>query len=333
MPNCAALMPPDQNCHRAVIRDYGGPNRRPAVAVSMSHLRSFWAVAGCGGFTAAARMLRISQPTLTRQIKDLEEGYGLLLFERSPKGLTLSPEGQILLPIVNRIFDQVQEAESFLKRHKREEVRLAAVTTEVTTRMISAIQSADPGLTLTLSVGTSAAVYEALQTRTCDIGILTLPDDAANLSTLQIGSYPLLALLPDDHPLAAEETLSIKDLSTEPLITGSHSSQARRHLDRAAAAADVSLGIAQEIDAYEMIGELVRLGLGVGVIGYTGIVERHLRNVKPIRECTAVIPVHFACLAINRRIRVIENLFNVAEMAVVEGRTAPFTFARGRTGS
>lgn len=297
------------------------------MAISLSHLRSFWAVAGCGGFSAAARSLGVSQPTLTRQIRELEEGYGLVLIERNAKGLKLSLEGETLLPIVNRIFEQVQEAERYLKHHKSQDVRIAAVTTQVTTRMISALQSSNPDLRLTLSVDTSSGVYRALHDRQCDIGILTVPEDHQGLSVLDIGAYPLLAVLPDHHPLIDKPDVGLADLQGEPILAGSPASQARRRLDRACAEAGIDLEIVQEIDAYEMIGELVRLDLGIGVIGFTGIVERNLPHVRPIRECLKAIPVHFACLAINRRNRMIDHLFNIAGLAVVEGKVAPFTFA------
>ena len=299
------------------------------MSVSVSHLRSFWAVARSGGFSAAARSLGISQPTLTRQIREIEEGYGLVLFERNAKGIKLSPEGETLLPIVNRIFEQVNEAERYLKHHMNQGVRIAAVTTQVTTRMISALQSSNPNLKFTLSVNTSTGVYKALHDRECDIGILTIPEDHQGLSVLDIGSYPLLAVLPDKHPLIERPDVGLDDLRHEPILSGSLASQARRHLDRACQKVGIELNIVQEIDAYEMIGELVNLDLGIGVIGFTGIVEKNLPNVRPIRECLRAIPVHFACLSINRRYRMIDHLFNIAGLAVVQGQVAPFTFAGG----
>ena len=78
-----------------------------------------------------------------------------------------------------------------------------------------------------------------------------------------------------------------------------------------------------------MIGELVRLGLGVGIMSYTGIVERNMTNIRRIEECARIIPVHFACLAINRRGRVIDRLFSIAKMALIEGGGSPITFNHG----
>lgn len=299
------------------------------MSVSVSNLRAFWLVAQHGGFSAAARGVGLSQPTLTRQVKELEQGYGILLFERRARGLKLTGEGESLFPIVSRIFEQVSDAERFLKQQRQETIRIATVTTDVTTRMISAVQSMSQGLQLKISVSTSAGVYESLLNKTCDVGILTLPDGHQNMSSLEIGRYPLFAVLPAGHDLLNKESLSLKDLAQQPLITGSMASQARQHLDRAAVRAGVDLQIVQEIDAFEMIGELVRLGLGVGIMSYTGIVERNMANIRRIDECARIIPVHFACLAINRRGRVIDRLFSIVKLALIEGGGSPVTFNYG----
>lgn len=297
------------------------------MAINVTHLRSFWAVATCGGFSAASRWLRVSQPALTRQIKELEGGYGVVLFDRNTASIELTPEGQALFPITARIFAAVDEADTFLKLHRHGDVRLAAVTTDVTTRLISALQSLNPDLHLIVSIGTSRKVYDALLARECEIGVLSLHEDNPALSALEIGRFPLLAVLPPGHPLEGSDSVSLHDIAQAKIITGSTAAQSRQKLDQAARALGVTLEISQEIDGYEMIGELVRLGLGVGVIGYTGIVERTMPSVVTIRECADAIPVHFACLKLNRRVRLIDHLFNVVRSALVEGANPAFQFS------
>lgn len=297
------------------------------MAINITHLRSFWAVATCGGFSAASRWLNVSQPALTRQIKELEEGYGVVLFDRNTSSIELTPEGQALFPITARIFEAADEAETFLKLHRHGDVRLAAVTTDITTRLISALQSLNPDLHLIVSIGTSRTVYEALLARECEIGVLSLNDDNPSISALEIGRFPLLAILPPGHPLIGRQEVSLHEIAEGKIITGSSAAQSRQRLEQAARSHGVTVDITQEIDGYEMVGELVRLGLGVGVIGYTGIVERTMPNVVTIRECADAIPVHFACLTVNRRVRLIDHLFNVVRSALVEGANPAFQFS------
>ena len=80
-----------------------------------TQLRTFYAVAREGSFTAAARVLHVSQPTLTSQIKKLEASYGIDLFRRHGRGVELTETGKQLLKIAHRIISNQDEAVTFLK--------------------------------------------------------------------------------------------------------------------------------------------------------------------------------------------------------------------------
>lgn len=282
------------------------------LAINLTHLRSFWAVARCGGFSAAADFLRVSQPTLTRQIRDLEEGYGVVLFNRDARATTLTPQGEALLPVAERVFAEAGEAETLLRRHSEPVIRLATVTTDLATKLVAAFQSTNPEIALKISVGTSMFVREAVVDRRSDIGILTLVDNDDALEAVELGRFPLLVVLPDGHPCCGSGPISIVELADEPIITGSVAAQSRVHLESAARRAGVSLNVAQEIDSYEMVLALVRLGLGVGVIGYTGITERGESTIRPLAECASAIPVHVAVLQSQLRAKVIAYAFRFA---------------------
>ena len=81
----------------------------------LAHLRSFFAVARHGGFTAGARALHVSQPTVTAQVRALEETYGIELFLRSGRKVALTSAGDALFAIAERIFEQEEEALALLR--------------------------------------------------------------------------------------------------------------------------------------------------------------------------------------------------------------------------
>ena len=78
-------------------------------------MRTFYAVAREGSFTAAAKVLRVSQPTLTSQVRDLETTYGVKLFRRHGRGVEMTETGRTLLSIAHRIISNQQDAVEFLK--------------------------------------------------------------------------------------------------------------------------------------------------------------------------------------------------------------------------
>src|SRR5882672_8247608 len=76
--------------------------------------RAFLAVALKGSFSEAARGLRVSQPTVTNQVKQIERRHEVELFYRRPRGATLTPAGEALLPFIRRMFGSFEEASSYL---------------------------------------------------------------------------------------------------------------------------------------------------------------------------------------------------------------------------
>ena len=81
----------------------------------LAHLRSFFAVARHGGFTAGARALHVSQPTVTAQVRALEETYAIELFTRRGRSVALTAAGEALYGIAERIFEQEEEALALLQ--------------------------------------------------------------------------------------------------------------------------------------------------------------------------------------------------------------------------
>src|SRR5215469_13403644 len=84
--------------------------------MSYANLRAFHAVASHGSFTRAARSLGVTQPTLSAQVKALEEDYGVALFDRRGRGIVATPLGEQLLEITRRMFVLEDEAGELLAR-------------------------------------------------------------------------------------------------------------------------------------------------------------------------------------------------------------------------
>lgn len=290
------------------------------MAINLTHLRSFWAVATCGGFSAAARFLDVGQPTLTRQIKELEDGYRIVLFNRQSRTVRLTPEGETLLPIVRRVFEGVSQAETFLKQYAATNVRIATVTTIAASRVIDLLKSANPDTKVAVSMGPSETVHRWLIEEKSDIGIFTLKEPDPALEAVEIGRYPLLAILPPGHRLLQKDEISVMDLLHEPIVAGSPAAQARLIVEELARQRGFALDIVQEIDEPKMIIEMVRVGFGIGVLGYTGIAERGVTTARLIKDSQDIIPVHIACLAANRRARLLNHI-----MALIRANRAAFT--------
>lgn len=199
-------------------------------------LRYFLAVARKGSITAAANYLHLTQPTLSRQLKDLEEELGQTLLIRKSHRVTLTPEGMLLRKRAEEIIAMVDKTKSefvSLGNTVSGNVYIGGGETRVMKEIatvIRDIQTAFPAIHFHLYSGNAQDVTERLDKGLLDFGVLIQPADLSRYQSLQLkGKDQWGVLMPKDSPLAAKKAIKKEDLLDLPLIC---SRQAiRRHIN------------------------------------------------------------------------------------------------------
>lgn len=199
-------------------------------------LRYFLAVAREGSITAAANYLHLTQPTLSRQLKDLEEELGQTLLIRKSHRVTLTPEGMLLRKRAEEIIAMVDKTQSefvSLGNTVSGNVYIGGGETRVMKEIatvIRDIQTAFPAIHFHLYSGNAQDVTERLDKGLLDFGVLIQPADLSRYQSLQLkGKDQWGVLMPKDSPLAAKKAIKKEDLLDLPLIC---SRQAiRRHIN------------------------------------------------------------------------------------------------------
>ena len=199
-------------------------------------LRCFLAVARKGSITAAANYLHLTQPTLSRQLKDLEEELGQTLLIRKSHRVTLTPEGMLLRKRAEEIIAMVDKTQSefvSLGNTVSGNVYIGGGETRVMKEIatvIRDIQTAFPAIHFHLYSGNAEDVTERLDKGLLDFGVLIQPADLSRYQSLQLkGKDQWGVLMPKDSPLAAKKAIKKEDLLDLPLIC---SRQAiRRHIN------------------------------------------------------------------------------------------------------
>ena len=199
-------------------------------------LRYFLAVAREGSITAAANYLHLTQPTLSRQLKDLEEELGQTLLIRKSHRVTLTPEGMLLRKRAEEIIAMVDKTQSefvSLGNTVSGDVYIGGGETRVMgeiAAVIRDIQEAFPAIHFHLYSGNAEDVTERLDKGLLDFGVLIQPADLSRYQSLQLkGKDQWGVLMPKDSPLAAKKAIQKEDLLDLPLIC---SRQAiRRHIN------------------------------------------------------------------------------------------------------
>lgn len=192
--------------------------------MELRHLRYFIAVAEEGSLlNAAERRLNTSQPSLSRQIRDLETEVGVALFERLPRGVMLTPAGKIFLEHARLAIAQAEAAIQGAKRAGRPErptfgLGFLASREPWIPHVLRVLRDEAPDVEIRLSSHSSPELAYALKRGDLDAAILRREEHVAGLCFTSLCLEPLVAMLAADHPLAAKETISPQDLASEVYV-------------------------------------------------------------------------------------------------------------------
>ena len=194
------------------------------VDIKLKDLRYLVAVADCRHFGRAAEHCFVSQPTLSAQLKKLEEYLGVQLIERQPNNVTLTAAGEQIMARARRILEASEEVVTLARVHRDPlagGLRLALLPTigpYLLPRVSQAIRKSLPRLELGLYEYQTAPMLAKLQSGEIDVGILALPVDLDGLQARELYSEPFTVAMPATHKLAKRDTVRVEDLKGETLL-------------------------------------------------------------------------------------------------------------------
>lgn len=238
------------------------------MELNFRHLRSFHAVALERSVSRAARRLNISQPTLSKQIKALEERYKLKLIEGNRPPLSLTPAGKALLEKTRLLFEAADEIGQFLGAEEIGETTLLRIGTDsppYAAEFLSLLAARQPHLNFRVTVANAAQTSEALTNAQIDIGIICEPIIRSDYSYLPLYTDRLVAIAPAakrDLP----DPVSIARLMEETLLLREGASRTQAMIDVLLAEAGGRKVTGRILHTREMIREGVAQGLGVSMM-------------------------------------------------------------------
>jgi len=257
-------------------------------------LRTFQAVADAGSFTQAAARIHLTQAAVSVHIRQLEEEIGTPLFLRVNKKLYLTEAGRALLghgETILRAHDEAKAALASLGQSSRGRLRIGVTSTTFTLQplpeILSEIKRRFALLDLTVVGGTSERIVEQILAGHLDVGIVSLPVEASDLTTEMLRSDRLVAVMNPTHRLAGEKSVTMEVLTAEPLILSEHGGNTRRLLDLFFEKHHLEPTIIMELQRTEAIIKMVEMGFGVTILPQgavrTGVARGSLRAV-PVKE-------------------------------------------------
>jgi DNA-binding transcriptional LysR family regulator len=218
---------------------------------------------------AAAHLLGISQPAVSRAIASLEARIGRPLFSRDGGRLAPTTDAFALEAEASTIFDALDRLSHWPNRTEgRTLLKIAASPTlaqSLLAGFIVKMRGVEPSLNYSVDICTSTDVLAAVADRRVDFGLLDMPVGHLAIRAEIIREAEVHVLMPEDHPLAALPSVSAMDLADVPLILFPHRFAVRGEIDKSFQRAGVRPNIVAEVSVTIFAGELVRLGLGLSI--------------------------------------------------------------------
>lgn len=250
---------------------------RGARTMELRQVRYFVAVAEELHFGRAAERTHVAQPALSKQVRNLERGLGVELFDRSERRVKLTDAGRAFLEKAYSVLEGVREAEAAAMRAARGEVgRLSVGFTGYTLygvlpEAVRAFGERFPGVELSVQEGCTRTLTEGLLNGRFDVGLLHPPvaeeaEDALALET--VASEPLIAALPEEHPLAGRAEIPVAGLADDPFVLCPRNNGPHHHDAIVAVCRAAGFGprMVNESGLPQTVIGLVAAGVGVSLV-------------------------------------------------------------------
>ncbi|SOE95203.1 LysR family transcriptional regulator, hca operon transcriptional activator [Burkholderia sp. D7] len=232
--------------------------------MELRHLRYFIAVAETGSLTVAAeRRLHTSQPSLSRQIRDLEDEVGVELLSRSARGVELTAAGMAFIDHVRLALNQVDaaiEAARQAAQPCKQRFALGFITGQEMTwlpRAMRILRDELPNVDVTVSSGYSPDLAEGVARGKLDLAFMRAEPDL-DLTYQVVSQEPLVVLMPSDHVLASRDVVSPHELGCYPFIAmAAQAKVLRAVIDCYLERSGIEIVPAQNVDNHAMVMSLV----------------------------------------------------------------------------
>jgi DNA-binding transcriptional LysR family regulator len=251
--------------------------RRPSSStLELRHLRYFLATAEALNYGRAAERLRIAQPGLSQQIKNLEEIVGTPLFDRTRRSVQLTLAGELFVQEARKAIEQAETALLVARRAGRGEVgRIAigyvgsAAYTGVLTTMVGEFRTAYPEVELQISEMEMQQQLQQISEGKLDIGFIRPPVPMPlGITNIPVLLEEIMVALPVSHPLTDADSVPLASLSGETFITPRHPPDVsfHKHTTVACQAAGFIPRLGPQGRDFVTIASMVAVGLGVALV-------------------------------------------------------------------
>lgn len=305
--------------------------------MDIKHLQYFIEVARTNSFSKAADNLFITQPTISKMIKNLESELGVPLFDRSRKKLILTDAGQIILEhaiLIDKAFNNLHTALEDLVELRTGHIRIGLppiFNTKLFPKLIALFHKKYPEITFQLVEDGSKKIEESVENGQLDLGIIVLPTNDKLFHSFPFLKEDLKLVIHHSHPLAHREEIQLAELRNESFILFNKDFVLNDRIISACKGVGFEPHVISESSQWAFIEEMVAAKLGVSLLPES-ICKQLGTEVKAVKIVNPSIYWHLAIIwaknhylsyAAKEWLRFMKEVFQKSENAVYIDKSYP----------
>ena len=260
-------------------------NKKSLLYASLNSLLVFHEVAKHKSYSKAAEELFISQPAVTKHIKELERKVGMGLIQRRRGGFALTEAGKILFKYTHKISSHLMDIENLLENLKKDHQGILKIgTTEsyskgLMPKLLSGFQASCPFMKIALDVGNSEEIEKSLHVYKNGLVLIAVTKKTSRIESIPFLKEELVLIVSPNHPLVKRKTVSLKELERYPLIIRAKGSTTRRIILQAFKEVGIHPSLLIEAGSSEFIKQWVSEGKGVSIIVKRTVEDEERRKI------------------------------------------------------
>lgn len=251
--------------------------------MDLRQLKYFVQITESGNFSRAAEMLRIAQPSLSQQVKNLEDELGVELLRRHARGVTPTEMGQQLYDHARRILEEVERVKDVVRSQSVNPSGRVAVGLPTSAcrglsiPLITAMAERQPNITLRVVEAMTGYLDEFLQVGRLDVALLYDRRAFETVAWTELMVEELMLFVPPGHALAASAGVTLRALFEHPIVLPGAPNVLRTVIEQVAARHDIT-PVAMDCDSLPAIAQLVQQGRALAVMPHFAFVEEMRRG-------------------------------------------------------
>lgn len=241
--------------------------------MNLNHLRVFFAVANAQSFSRASEELHVSQPTISVQVKSLEQELGLKLFQQIGKRIYLTDAGNALYQYAKKIFILVEEAEAYISDYKglsAGRLQIGASTTPgiyILPQILGRFKKEYPGIETSLTISNTQEVEDKILTNDLEIALVGGEGiEHPHIIAQTVAQDILDVVVAEEHPLAQRKDIGLDEILHEDFVMREPGSNTRVAFEHRLNVLGKKVNVIMQFSSVEAIKQAVAANLGISVL-------------------------------------------------------------------